>query len=60
MQAPVVVISKSLISQLSPYCLPANHGSLTYVDTNMERETGRKAQVSNITAAKVHPPTSLY
>lgn len=30
------------------------------LDTNMERESGRKAQLSNITAAKVHNNIKNY
>lgn len=43
MQAPVIVMSTFPL--ISSYLSP--------LDTNFQRETGRKAQLSNISAAKV-------
>lgn len=56
MQAPVLVMSK-----MREQCLVDDQTTYKILlDTNMERESGRKAQLSNITAAKVHNNIKNY
>lgn len=50
MQAPVLVMSRRHVAVRN---LRSTDWKPLLIDTNMERESGRKAQLSNITAAKV-------
>lgn len=53
-QTPVFVMSKQLLANLP---LPRHDIDICMLDTTPERQSGRKAQISNITAAKVGCPT---
>lgn len=51
MQSPVIVLSTKLNTLLT--FINYNYFNNNYLDTNTERESGRKAQLSNIEATKV-------